>query len=92
MDWIGEFYAGIFYAAVEATHERAEKLDARNAELDATVLVYLSNAEVIDAVSQYYRREYAGDWERVAELLSNMSKADFDGRFLALVDEGEIEL
>jgi len=92
MKWISDFYAGAFYVAVDPAHEQAEEWDTRNAELDATVLVYFTDAEAIDAVTQYCEREYGVDWGSFPGAVTNMSKTAYVHQFLDLVHEGEIEL
>ena len=69
LTWTGDFYAGVFYAGVDPSHRLAEEWDARNAELDATVLVYFDENQAIDMVTDWYREKYAGEWDRVAAIL-----------------------
>ena len=88
--WTGDFYAGVFYASVDPAHHLAEKWDARNVELDATVLVYFDENQAIDMVTNWYREKYDGEWDRVADILSNMSVKNFVDRFLDMMNEGDI--
>ena len=92
LTWTGDFYAGVFYAGVDPAHDMAEEWDARNAELDATVLVYFDENQAIDMVTNWYREKYAGEWDRVAEILDGWSKADFAAEFLNLARKGDIEI
>jgi len=57
-EWTGEFIKGIFYVAVDPDSEDAPFQLHRNAELNATELVFVTQEQCIEVAMAYYREYY----------------------------------
>lgn len=59
--WEGEFISGIFYAAITDDNPYKESLIAQNKALDATVLIFVPEAEARKLVQDYLIAEGYGE-------------------------------
>jgi len=95
VEWQGDFVSGVFYTMLDPRHSLAEDWDQRNAELDATVLMYLTEDEAVEKAKTHYIENYGEEqWQELKEIFDEPGELDKELRhqFFRLVDEGEIEI
>ena len=56
--WTGDFIAGCFYAAIDPTGPDYDRLKKQIGDLDGTLLIKVTNKEIIREMANYYRQNY----------------------------------
>lgn len=55
MTWTADFIGGVHYAAVDPADDLAAQWDANNADLDARLLIFITERQAISAAVRWYQ-------------------------------------
>ena len=86
-EWRDDCFCGVFYAAVDPDDEMAQRWDERNAELDARVIVYMSEEDALAKA-----RSYLTDKHTDPDVIALSSKTVLLDIFFNVVDDGHIDV